>query len=218
MADRYDLIVFDWDGTLMDSAAAIVQAIIAAARDLDLEEPPESRARHVIGLGLADALRHAIPDLPESDYPRMVERYRYHYLAQDHRLTLFPGAYQMVQELASLGRLLAVATGKSRPGLNRAMAHCGLEQFFHSTRCADECFSKPHPEMLEQIMDELGVARQRTLMVGDTTHDMQMAANAGVDGLAVTFGAHPRVVLESERSVAMIDTPSALAEWLRTHS
>ncbi|BAL25159.1 HAD-IA family hydrolase [Azoarcus sp. KH32C] len=218
MADRYDLIVFDWDGTLMDSAAAIVQAIIAAARDLDLEEPPESLARHVIGLGLADALRHAVPDLPESDYPRMVERYRYHYLAQDHQLTLFPGAYEMVRELASLGRMLAVATGKSRLGLNRAMAHCGLEQFFHSTRCADECFSKPHPEMLEQIMDELGVGRQRTLMVGDTTHDMQMAANAGVDGLAVTFGAHPRVVLESERSVAMIDTPSALAEWLRTHS
>ncbi|HJV26132.1 MAG TPA: HAD-IA family hydrolase [Aromatoleum sp.] len=218
MAERYDLIVFDWDGTLMDSAAAIVQAIMGAARDLGLEEPSESRARHVIGLGLADALRHAMPDLPESDYPRMVERYRYHYLAQDHRLTLFSGAYEMVQELASLGRMLAVATGKSRPGLNRAMTQCGLEPFFHSTRCADECFSKPHPEMLEQLMDELGVGRQRTLMVGDTTHDMQMAANAGVDGLAVTFGAHPRLVLEAERSVALVDTPSALADWLRTHS
>ena len=218
MADRYDLIVFDWDGTLMDSAAAIVRAIMSAARDLDLAEPPEARARHVIGLGLADALRHAVPDLPESDYPRMVERYRYHYLSQDHRLTLFPGAYEMVQELAATGRLLAVATGKSRQGLNRALAHSGLEMFFNSTRCADECFSKPHPEMLEQLMDELGVTRERTLMVGDTTHDLQMAVNAGVDGLAVAFGAHPRAALEDERSVAVVDTPSALADWLRAHS
>lgn len=214
MAEHYDLIVFDWDGTLMDSAAAIVQAIVLAARDLGLEEPPEARARHVIGLGLSDALRHAVPDLAEDEYPRMVERYRHHYLSRDHELVLFNGAFEMVAGLAEAGRKLAVATGKSRVGLNRALAHSGLGAFFHATRCADECFSKPHPEMLEQIIDELGVDRRRTLMVGDTTHDLLMARNAGVDGLGVTFGAHPRAALESEAAVALIDTPAELAAWL----
>lgn len=214
MAEQYDLIVFDWDGTLMDSAAAIVQAIVLAARDLGLVEPPEARARHVIGLGLADALRHAVPDLRESEYPRMVERYRHHYLSRDHELVLFDGAFEMISGLAGAGKMLAVATGKSRQGLDRALAHSGLGGFFHATRCADECFSKPHPEMLEQLMDELGVDRRRTLMVGDTTHDLLMARNAGVDGLGVTFGAHPRAALEAEAAVALVDTPAELAAWL----
>jgi len=218
MADRYDLIVFDWDGTLMDSAAAIVNAIIAASRDLNLPEPPESRARHVIGLGLSDALHHAVPELPEHDYPKMVERYRHHYLSKDHELALFPGAYEMIEELSAAGRMLAVATGKSRLGLNRALEHSGLAGFFHCTRCADECFSKPHPEMLAEIMDELGVAPDRTLMVGDTTHDLQMARNAGVAALAVAFGAHPQAVLESESSVGVIATPADLAVWLRENT
>lgn len=214
MAEQYDLIVFDWDGTLMDSAAAIVQAIVLAARDLGLEAPPEARARHVIGLGLSDALRQAVPDLPESEYPRMVERYRHHYLSRDHELVLFEGVFEMVVGLAEAGRMLAVATGKSRVGLNRALAHSGLGDFFHATRCADECFSKPHPEMLQQLLGELGVDRQRALMVGDTTHDLLMARNAGVDALGVTFGAHPRSVLESEAAVALVDTPAELAAWL----
>ncbi|MBD5805299.1 Pyrophosphatase PpaX [Azoarcus sp. Aa7] len=218
MAKRFDLIVFDWDGTLMDSAAAIVSAIVAASRDLNLPEPSEARARHVIGLGLVDALRHAVPDLPESDYPRMVERYRYHYLARDHELSLFPGAYAMIEELSAAGRMLAVATGKSRLGLNRALECSGLGPFFHSTRCADECFSKPHPAMLEEIMDELGVARDRTLMVGDTTHDLQMARNAGVAGLGVAFGAHPRAALEGEEVVGLLDSPAELALWLRENA
>ncbi|NMG31465.1 HAD-IA family hydrolase [Aromatoleum evansii] len=218
MAKRFDLIVFDWDGTLMDSAAAIVNAIMAATRDLDLPLPSEARARHVIGLGLSDALRHAVPDLPESDYPRMVERYRYHYLAGDHELSLFPGTYAMIEELSAAGRMLAVATGKSRLGLNRALEQSGLTPFFHSTRCADECFSKPHPAMLEEIMDELGVARDRTLMVGDTTHDLQMARNAGVAGLGVAFGAHPREALEAEEVVGLLDSPAELALWLRDNA
>lgn len=218
MANRYDLIVFDWDGTLMDSAAAIVHAIMAASRDLNLPEPSEARARHVIGLGLADALRHAVPDLPEADYPRMAERYRYHYLSRDHELSLFPGAYEMIEELAAAGRMLAVATGKSRPGLDRALERSGLGSFFDSTRCADECFSKPHPAMLEEIMAELGVVQERTLMVGDTTHDLQMARNAGVAGLGVAFGAHPRSVLEGEEVVGLVDSPAELALWLRENT
>ena len=215
MAERFDLIVFDWDGTLMDSAAAIVRAIVASCRDLDLPEPAEDRARYVIGLGLGDALRHAVPELSESDYPRMVERYRHHYLSSDHELTLFPGVVETLSWLSEQGRMLGVATGKSRAGLNRALGHCGLTACFHSTRCADECFSKPHPAMLEQIMDELGVERDRTLMVGDTTHDLLMARNAGVASLAVSFGAHRAEVLRAEAPLACVETPSELGQWLR---
>jgi len=218
MAPRFELIVFDWDGTLLDSAAAIVSSIQAACRDLGLPEPSTSRARHVIGLGLDDALRHAVPELPVHDYPRMVERYRHHYLSRDHELTLFPGVFEMIESLAARGRLLAVATGKSRVGLNRALTHSGLGPFFHATRCADECFSKPHPAMLEQLMDELGVSPERVLMVGDTTHDLQMAKNAGVAGLAVSFGAHPREALEAEQPLACLPTPQDLAAWLRDHA
>lgn len=215
---RFDLIVFDWDGTLMDSAAAIAQAIIAACHDLGLPAPSEHQARHVIGLGLHDALRCAVPELPEHDYPRMIERYRHHFLPRDHELVLFPGVFAMVEALAQEQRWLAVATGKSRLGLNRALGYTGLGGFFHSTRCADECFSKPHPAMLEQIMDELGVARERTLMVGDTTHDLDMARNAGVAALAVSFGAHPRAVLEAAGPLDIVDQPAALHGWLRRYA
>ena len=198
----------------MDSAAAIVRAMQAAARDLDLPPPPEERARYVIGLGLGDALRHAIPELEEAAYPRMVERYRHHYLSSDHELGLFEGVDALIDALAGRGHLLAVATGKSRVGLNRALGHTGLGRYFHATRCADECFSKPHPAMLEELMDELGVAPQRTLMIGDTTHDLQMAKNARTAGLAVGFGAHPVEVLVAESPLACVHTPGELAGWL----
>ena len=218
MAERFDLIVFDWDGTLMDSAAAIVRAMQAAARDLDLPPPPEERARYVIGLGLGDALRHAIPELEEADYPRMVERYRHHYLSSDHELSLFEGVDVLIDALAGRGHLLAVATGKSRVGLNRALGHTGLGRYFHATRCADECFSKPHPAMLEELMDELGAAPERTLMIGDTTHDLLMARNAGVAGLAVSFGAHPVEQLLAEAPLACVHTPAELRAWLEAHA
>lgn len=214
MAERFDLIVFDWDGTLMDSAGAIVRAMQAATRDLGLAALPEERARYVIGLGLGDALRQAVPDLDEAAYPRMVERYRHHYLSVDHELSLFDGITEMIDALAARGHLLAVATGKSRVGLDRALGHTGLGSCFHATRCADECFSKPHPAMLEELMDELGVPPARTLMIGDTTHDLQMAKNARTAGLAVAFGAHPRAALEAESPLACLHTPRELAGWL----
>lgn len=214
MTERFDLIVFDWDGTLMDSAAAIVRAMQAAARDLDLPPPPDERARYVIGLGLGDALRHAIPELEEAAYPRMVERYRHHYLSSDHELSLFEGVDALIDALAGRGHLLAVATGKSRLGLNRALGHTGLGRYFHATRCADECFSKPHPAMLEELMDELGATPERTLMIGDTTHDLLMARNAGVAGLAVSFGAHPVEQLLAEAPLACVHTPAELRGWL----
>jgi len=214
MAERFDLIVFDWDGTLMDSAGAIVHAIQASCRDLGLPEPPDERARYVIGLGLGDALRHAVPELRESDYPRMIERYRHHFLSRDHELTLFDGVEALIAELAGRGRMLGVATGKSRAGLNRVLGSTGLGAHFHATRCADECFSKPHPAMLDELMDELGVLPERTLMVGDTTHDLQMAKNAGVAALGVSFGAHPRAALEAESPLACVPTPGDMVRWL----
>lgn len=218
MAKRFDLLVFDWDGTLMDSAAAIVAAIQAAASDLGIEPPPDERARHVIGLGLGDALRHAVPDLAEADYPRMVERYRHHYLARDHELTLFAGADELIAELAGAGFMLAVATGKSRLGLERALKVSGLGPYFHDSRCADECHSKPHPQMLEELMAAFAIVPERTLMIGDTTHDLQMARNAGVASLAVSYGAHPPEALDALAPLARLQAVAELRQWLKTHA
>lgn len=214
---RYELIVFDWDGTLMDSAAAIVRSILAACRDLGLPEPPEERARHVIGLGLADALHHAVPELPAEHYPLMVERYRHHYLSRDHELVLFDGVEDLLGELAAAGHVLAVATGKSRVGLDRALMHSGLGIHFQASRCADECFSKPHPQMLEELMAEFGVVPERTLMIGDTSHDIQMAANAGVDALAVTYGAHSHDYLAEQEPLVCLHSVSELSAWLKSN-
>lgn len=215
---KYELIVFDWDGTLMDSAAAIVRAIQAASRDLGLTEPSEATARHVIGLGLADALQHAVPDLQPEHYPKMVERYRHHYLSRDHELTLFEGVQNLIGELESAGHMLAVATGKSRIGLDRALAHCGLQARFHASRCADECFSKPHPQMLEELIGEFAVNPENTLMIGDTSHDLQMATNAGVAALAVTYGAHPAEQLAAHAPLACLNSVEELSAWLKANA
>lgn len=214
MGRKYELVVFDWDGTLLDSAAAIAACIQAAARDMGVPEPSEEEAKHVIGLGLTDALARAMPGLDPSLYPQVSERYRYHFLSQDHQLTLFPGARELVLALNDLGLMLAVATGKSRLGLSRALEHSGLKPYFHATRCADETHSKPHPAMLEELMDELGVAPEQTVMIGDTSHDMQMARNAGVDGVAVSYGAHPKEILLEHGPVACFDSFAEMDRWL----
>lgn len=215
---RYELIVFDWDGTLMDSAAMIVDSVQAAARDLGLSPPPDERARHIIGLGLVDALRHALPDLPEARYEALVERYRHHYLSRDHELALFDGVGDMVRKLAAGGHWLGVATGKSRKGLDRALAHSGLGAFFHASRCADECHSKPHPQMLEELMAEFGVAPEATLMIGDTTHDLMMARNAGVAAVAVAYGAHPAAALAAAGPLYCAASVAELATWLEENA
>lgn len=218
MARRFELIVFDWDGTLMDSAALIVNSVQRAAADLGLAPPSEDRARHIIGLGLIDALRHALPDLEESRYVEVADRYRHHYLSRDESLELFAGAADLVRELAQAEYLLGVATGKSRRGLDRALDGSGLRPHFHATRCADECHSKPHPQMLHELMEEFGVAPEATLMIGDTTHDLLMAKNAGVASLAVAYGAHPRVQLEAEAPLYCAATLGDMAAWLRANA
>lgn len=214
MNKPFDLIVFDWDGTLMDSAAAIVQAIQAACRDLEVPEPSEQAARQVIGLGLHLALQQAIPDLPEATYPQMVDRYRHHYLASDHQLTLFAGTQTMIERLVATGHQLAVATGKSRLGLNRALKHSGLERYFATTRCADECASKPDPQMLLEILEELDVPPARALMVGDTTHDLEMANRAGVSAVGVQYGAHSAAALLACAPLACLKSMAELETWL----
>jgi phosphoglycolate phosphatase len=217
MGRNYRLVVFDWDGTLLDSAAAIVASMQAAARDLGLNPPDEKTARQVIGLGLHDALSQALPGVPAAEYKRIAERYRHHYLAQDQELSLFTGAQELVEELAEAGCLLGVATGKSRLGLNRALESSGLKGFFHATRCADECSSKPAPDMLLEIMEELGVEPAQTLMIGDTTHDLQMARNAGVGALGVGYGAHSHEALEAEQPLGLFKEFHELTQWLRRH-
>ncbi|RCS58687.1 HAD family hydrolase [Parvibium lacunae] len=211
---RYDLIVFDWDGTLMDSTATITRCIQAACADLGLPVPDEAQASHVIGLGLQDALQRAVPTIQPDQVGAMVARYRHHYLSQDQALTLFSGARELLVYLKEMGLALAVATGKSRVGLNRALDASGTRPLFDATRCADETFSKPHPAMLLELCDELGMSPARTLMIGDTTHDLQMAQNAGAAAIGVTYGAHPADVLATCPSVALLNSMAALRQWL----
>ena len=218
MPQRYKLVIFDWDGTLMDSAAAIASSIQAACADLGLRVPSDEQARYIIGLGLHDAMEHLLPELDAALYPQLVDRYRHHFLVRDAGTGLFPGAADAVRKLHAGGHLLAIAPGKSRRGLDRALGVTGLADYFHRTRCADEGYSKPHPGMLQCLLDELNVAPRDALMVGDTTHDMDMARAAGVDGLAVTYGAHGRDALAGSAPIAFMERHEDLWRWLEDHA
>jgi phosphoglycolate phosphatase len=215
---RYKLLIFDWDGTLMDSAGAIAASIQHACADLGFRVPTDEQARYIIGLGLKDAMQYLLPELEEGDYPLLVERYRHHFLVRDAGTGLFPGAAQAVRKLHDAGRLLAIATGKSRRGLDRALDVTGLTAYFHRTRCADEGYSKPHPGMLHCLLDELDVPPEEALMIGDTTHDMDMARAAGVDGLAVAYGAHAKAALLCSTPIACVDRDHELWRWLEDHA
>lgn len=215
MPRRFELLVFDWDGTLVDSAAHIVASLQAAFRDLDLPVPSAAAARHVIGLGLQDALSYLNPGLESSRYQEVADRYSVHFLAGHEDIELFPMVEEGIPTLNRDGYLLAVATGKSRRGLDRALHSTALGAHFHASRCADEGFPKPHPDMLETLIRSLGVARERTLMIGDTTHDLQMAASAGVHAVGLTYGAHPREELERLAPLACVGSFAELMGWLK---
>jgi len=191
-----------------------VRAIQGACRDLGEAVPDDARAAYVIGLGLRDALAHAVPGLPDARYPQLVERYRRHYAQHQNDLSLFPGVLEVLQRLRQRNHWLAVATGKSRQGLDEALAAVELRGVFDATRTADETRSKPHPQMLHELMAEFGVAPERTLMIGDTTHDLDLAQNAGAAGLAVTYGAHPPEGLARRAPLASVDSVAELREWL----
>ena len=214
MSRRFDLIVFDWDGTLMDSARCIAESLQAACGDCGYPVPSDRDARYVIGLGLNDAMAHVLPGVSPTDYARVVERYRHHFLARDSGTRLFAGVAELLQHLREGGHLLAVATGKTRRGLDRALEQTGLKACFDATRCADESKSKPDPAMLVWLMQTLSVDRERTLMVGDTTHDMEMARNAGVPRLALAHGAHETSALLEHQPLACLDDCAALLAWL----
>jgi len=215
----FKLIVFDWDGTLMDSEARIVACIHAAFADLGLPVPSPEAARDIIGLGLNEAMIALRPDLGPEVRQALIERYRHHFLFVDQTPSkLFPGVLETLDWLYGRGYLLAVATGKSRRGLEQVLASTGLGERFHSTRCADETVSKPHPEMLLQIMDELGVEGRDTLMVGDTEYDMQMAANAGAQALAVCYGVHSAERLRAQGALACLADLADMPGWLKHHA
>lgn len=215
---RYDLVVFDWDGTLLDSTDTIAACLQAACRDLGLPEPTLEAARHVIGLGVKDSLAIVAPSLPVTDYKRLSLRYREHFMRQDTELGLFAGAEALVSRLHAAAFRLAIATGKSRAGLDRSLQRTGLTGLFHATRCADETHPKPHPAMLLELTTMLGVDIGRTLMVGDTTHDLQMARSAGADAVAVGYGAHAADVLEAAGPRAVLDSIAELETWLMQHA
>ena len=213
----YRLLVFDWDGTIIDSASAIVDCICEAARDTGIEVPTRERAAHTIGLGLHDALRFAVPDLPAERTADFVAHYRKHFLACQDSMRLFDGMRELLSEL-SKSHLLAIATGKSRRGLDRALEAVNLQGYFTASRCADETNPKPHPAMLLELMDQLSLSNRETLMIGDTSHDLEMARAAGVDALAVTYGAHPEAGLRACGPLGCFSSVNELNQWLRTHA
>lgn len=206
VADHYRLLVFDWDGTLIDSIARIVASMEAAFEDLNLAPPPQSVIRHRIGLALREALCEMAPSAGATTVDRLVERYRYYFMeASRVPAPLFPGAHETLSALRKHGYLLALATGKARRGLDRALHESGCAGLFDASRCADEGHSKPHPQMLQAIMAELGVTPQATVMIGDSVYDLLMAQQAQTDAIAVTYGVHGRHELMAYQPRAFID-------------
>lgn len=212
---EFELIVFDWDGTLMDSEAKIVRCFTNAALDAGVPDPGTAAIRNIIGLGLSEAIVALFPELEAGQRARIVERYREHFLHLDETATdLFPGVSEGLDALKRSGYRLAVATGKARRGLERVLEETGTAHLFSATRCADEAFSKPHPKMLQDLLDETGTAAARALMVGDTVYDLEMARNARVSGLAVSYGVHPRERLMHYAPLACLDSFSEVCAWL----
>jgi phosphoglycolate phosphatase len=214
---RYELVVFDWDGTLMDSTHVIAASLRDACADVGVTVPTEADARYVIGLGLEDTFNHVAPALDGAGRQRLSERYRHHFLARESAVPLYPGVTGMLQDLHARGRRLAVATGKARRGLERALDATGLRAWFEATRCADEGFAKPHPDMLLMLLDITGVDPRRAVMVGDTTHDLELAANAGIDAVSVSYGAHPESLLATRTAAARCTSVAELHRWLVEH-
>jgi phosphoglycolate phosphatase len=213
----YRLLVFDWDGTIIDSPGAIVECIQEAARDMSLAVPGAEQASHVIGLGLRDSLRHAVPDLPDERYQEFVARYRQHFLQREDSMRVFAGMKDLLEVFVK-SHSLAIATGKSRRGLDRALACTGTGGLFTASRCADETHPKPHPAMLLELMQELAVERAQVLMIGDTSHDLAMARAAEVDAVAVSYGAHAESALLACAPLACHSTVSSLHAWLRENA
>jgi len=215
---QFDLIAFDWDGTLFDSTALIVHCIQAAVADVGGTVPSDRAASYVIGMGLMQALAHAAPDVPPEQHARLGERYRHHYFAHQHDISLFEGVLPMLAELKGRHHWLTVATGKSRRGLDEALHSVELQGVFDGSRTADETAGKPSPLMLNELMREFGVDPERTLMIGDTTHDLQMALNAGCASVGVSYGAHEPDAFHELRPLHIAHSVRELHDWLAAHA
>jgi phosphoglycolate phosphatase len=185
---------------------------------LALPVPEDSVASHVIGLGIQESLRKACPTVSVDDHYKLIDRFRFHYLSKDHELSLFEGAKDLLHQLKDRGHLLAVATGKSRKGLNRSLGFHQLEKVFADSRTPDESRSKPHPAMLLELSESLMVPMEKVLMIGDTTHDLGMANAAGADAVGVTYGAHPEHVLQTENPLVCVKNVRELSEWLASNA
>lgn len=212
---RYRLLVFDWDGTLMDSEARICNAFAAAAADLHIDAPPIENVRAIIGLGMDDALAALFPGRDDLPRRELIDRYRVHFLDENAApMPLFPAAAEVLARLEGRGHLLAVATGKSRRGLDRALAESGLQQRFAATRCADEAWPKPHPQMVLDLLEMTGTAAGEALVIGDTEYDLQMAAAAGTDAAGVSWGVHGTGRLAAQAPLTILESLPQILEWL----
>lgn len=212
---KYELIVFDWDGTLMDSEARIVTCMQRAADDTGYPRPLDQAVREIIGLSLETAIKRLFPGSDDARVGRITEAYRVHWLGDDvPQSALFSDAGRVIEMLSQHGYLLAIATGKSRRGLDKVLQETGLGPLFHASRCADEAFSKPHPQMLEDILIDLDTKPSRALLIGDTEYDMQMAGNAGVDALGVVHGVHAPERLREHGALGVLNNLAELLPWL----
>lgn len=216
-ARQFDLIAFDWDGTLFDSTGIIVRCIQNAVVDVGGQRPSDKDAAYVIGLGLMQALAHAAPDVPREKYPELGARYRHHYMQHQNDISLFAGVLPLLSGLRERQHLLAVATGKSRRGLDEALRTVELRGMFDGSRTADETAGKPDPRMLHELMAEWGIPPERTLMIGDTTHDLQMALNAGCASVGVSYGAHEPDAFHALQPRAVVHSVAELRDWLAAH-
>ena len=218
LSRKFDLIAFDWDGTLFDSTQIIVRCIQAAVCDVGGKKPTDKAASYVIGLGLTQALAHAAPDVPPEKYPELGARYRHHYDGHSNDLCLFAGVMPLLGTLKARGHLLAVATGKSRHGLDEALKSVELKGVFDASRTADETVGKPDPLMLLQLMAQFDLPASRVLMIGDTTHDLQMALNAGCASVGVSYGAHEPATFGALNPLHVAHSVHDLHAWMQANA
>ena len=219
MNHKYSLLVFDWDGTLMDSQAQIINCMQSAINDLGEEPRSDKQIKNIIGLGLEEAIVSLYPMMEGKRVVEMAQTYRDYYLFKDNTPSpLFPGVVDMLVGLREQGYDLAVATGKSRRGLDKGLQETSLHELFPITRCADETRSKPHPQMLQEILVDHNLDAHQALMIGDSEYDLQMAQNAKVDSLAVSYGVHDLLRLLKQDPVGFVDKPGQILHWLQNHA
>ena len=208
----FDLVIFDWDGTLMDTVGKIVSCMQSVAQELILPVPTEQQVRDVIGLSLPNIMPILFAE--HQDHQQIIDCYRRHHLASDYPTPLFDGVELLIKQLHEAGYQLAIATGKAREGLDRVLELTGLGQYFHASRCASDAQSKPNPEMLNALLAHFDIAADKAIMIGDSIHDLTMANNAQMACIGVSYGAHDEKRLQTLKPLAVVDQPLAIYHYL----